>query len=133
MTTESHGVDSLVEAFIALRDEKREIERNVALRVAELDADMTVLTAAISDYCKEIGADSIRTAHGTIIRSVKKKYRTNDWASIYSFIKEHDAFELLTKSIHQSNMKEFLESNPDLHPAGLNVDAEYTITIRKKS
>lgn len=133
MTIESHGVDSLVEAFIALRDEKREIERNVALRVAELDADMTVLTAAISDYCKEIGADSIRTAHGTIIRSVKKKYRTNDWASIYSFIKEHDAFELLTKSIHQSNMKEFLESNPDLHPAGLNVDAEYTITIRKKS
>lgn len=133
MTTESHGVDSLVEAFIALRDEKREIERNVALRVAELDADMTVLTAAISDYCKEIGADSIRTAHGTVIRSVKKKYRTNDWASIYSFIKEHDAFELLTKSIHQSNMKEFLESNPDLHPAGLNVDAEYTITIRKKS
>jgi len=133
MTTESHGVDSLVEAFIALRDEKREIERNVALRVAELDADMTVLTAAISDYCKEIGADSIRTAHGTVIRSVKKKYRTNDWASIYSFIKEHDAFELLTKSIHQSNMKEFLESNPDLHPAGLNVDAEYAITIRKKS
>ena len=133
MTTETKGVDALVEAFIVLRDEKRDLERNVALRVAELDADMTVLTAAISDYCKEIGADSIRTAHGTIIRSVKKKYRTNDWASIYSFIKEHDAFELLSKSIHQSNMKEFLESNPDLHPAGLNVDAEYTITIRKKS
>lgn len=133
MTTETKGVDALVEAFIVLRDEKRELERNVALRVAELDADMTVLTAAISDYCKEIGADSIRTAHGTIIRSVKKKYRTNDWASIYSFIKEHDAFELLSKSIHQSNMKEFLESNPDLHPAGLNVDAEYVITIRKKS
>ena len=133
MTTESHGVDSLVEAFIALRDEKREIERNVALRVAEIEADMEVLTVALKDLCKEIGADSIRTSHGTVIRSVKKKYWTNDWASIHSFMKEHDAFELLEKRIHQSNMKEFLEANPDLHPAGLNVDSEYSITIRKKS
>jgi hypothetical protein len=48
------------------------------------------------------------------------------------FIAEHDAFELLEKRIHQTNMKQFLEENPDLHPAGLNVDSEYSVTVRRK-
>lgn len=133
MTTDEYGVDTIVEAFIALRDQKQALEHATALQVAEIEADMEVLTVALKDLCKELGADSIRTSHGTVIRSVKKKYWTNDWASIHSFMKEHDAFELLEKRIHQSNMKEFLEANPDLHPAGLNVDSEYSITIRKKS
>ncbi len=133
MATDEYGVDTIVEAFIALRDQKQAIERVTAQQVAEIEADMEVLTIALNDLCKVIGADSIRTSHGTVIRSVKKKYWTNDWASIHSFMKEHDAFELLEKRIHQSNMKEFLEANPDLHPAGLNVDSEYSITIRKKS
>jgi len=133
MATDEYGVDTIVEAFIALRDQKQAIERVTAQQVAEIEADMEVLTVALKDLCKVIGADSIRTSHGTVIRSVKKKYWTNDWASIHSFMKEHDAFELLEKRIHQSNMKEFLEANPDLHPAGLNVDSEYSITIRKKS
>jgi len=133
MNIDEYGVDALVEAYVALRDEKRELERNVAIKVEELTKDMEVLSIAMQDICKELGADSIRTAHGTVIRTVKKKYWTNDWASIHSFMKEHDAFDLLEKRIHQSNMKEFLEANADLHPAGLNVDSEYVITIRKKS
>ena len=40
--------------------------------------------------------------------------------------------ELLEKRIHQSNMKEFMEQHPELHPPGLNVDSEYEITIRRK-
>jgi hypothetical protein len=33
--------------------------------------------------------------------------------------------ELLEKRIHQTNIKEFLEGNPDVHPPGLNIDSEY--------
>ena len=40
--------------------------------------------------------------------------------------------ELLEKRIHQMNMKEFMENNPDAHPPGLNIDSEYEITIRRK-
>jgi hypothetical protein len=28
-------------------------------------------------------------------------------------------------------MKEFLEEHPDLHPAGLNVDQEYSIRVTR--
>jgi predicted RNA-binding protein with PUA domain len=47
-------------------------------------------------------------------------------------MREHGAMELLEKRIHQTNMKEFLENKPDVHPPGLNIDSEYEITIRRK-
>ena len=40
--------------------------------------------------------------------------------------------ELLEKRIHQTNIKEFIDANPDVHPPGLNIDSEYEITIRRK-
>jgi len=76
-------------------------------------------------------ADSIKTPHGTIIRSVKSKYWTGDWDSMYTFIKEHDAPELLERRIAQANFKEFLAQNPDKLPEGINVDSRYAITVRR--
>lgn len=132
MTEDALTMDSLVEVYVALREEKRELEQAVALKVKELDEKLDLISAALLDMCKEVGADSVRTAHGTVIRSLKTKYWTNDWESMYGFIKEHDAFGLLEKRLHQSNMKIFLEENEDLHPAGLNIDKEFVITVRKK-
>jgi len=48
------------------------------------------------------------------------------------FIVEQGVPELLHERLHQGNMKQFLEANPDLLPPGLNVDSEYTITVRRK-
>ncbi|MFN9899247.1 MAG: hypothetical protein ACK55Z_10740, partial [bacterium] len=59
-------------------------------------------------------------------------YWTNDWESLHKFIRENQAMELLERRIHQTNMKQFLEENPDMHPAGLQRDREYQITIRRK-
>jgi hypothetical protein len=50
---------------------------------------------------------------------------------MYRFIKEHDAFALLEKRLHQTNMKEFLSENPEVQPVGLNVENEYTVVVRR--
>ena len=92
---------------------------------------MGVLETEMLDVCKEMNAKSVNTKHGTIICSVKSRYWTNDWDSLYQVIKEHDAFAVLTRSIHQSNMKEFLVENPDILPMGLNVESEYTVVVRR--
>jgi hypothetical protein len=93
---------------------------------------MKVVSNQILDVCKENGVDSFRTPYGTAYRTLKSRYWTNDWEHFHKFMQEHQAMELLERRIHQSNMKQFLEENPDLHPAGLQVDREYAITIRRK-
>jgi hypothetical protein len=128
----SENVEELVAKYIDLRDKKKAVQEEADLKVAAIDEEMKEISSVLLERCKDIGADSIRTGLGTVIRSVKARYWTSNWDALYDTIVDNDAFGLLEKRIHQSNMKSFLEENPDLHPEGLNVDKEYAITVRRK-
>jgi len=124
-------LDQLTAIYLKIRDTRAENKRQFENVDKDLEEQQKMLAEQMLDSCKEIGADSIKTPHGTIIRSVKSKYWTGDWDSMYNFIKEHDAFGLLEKRLHQTNMKDFLNDNPDVMPMGLNVENEYTIVVRR--
>ena len=124
-------LDKLTAVYIKIRDKRAELSRAFKSQDRELEEQQQMLANQMLETCKEMGADSIKTPHGTIIRSVKSKYWTGDWDSMYRFIKEHDAFGLLEKRLHQTNMKDFLHENPDVMPMGLNVENEYTIVVRR--
>lgn len=128
---ERPDLDQLTSIYLKIRDKRADIKREFENVDKDLEAQQKMLAEQMLDSCKEIGADSIKTPHGTIIRSVKSKYWTGDWDSMYNFIKEHDAFGLLEKRLHQTNMKDFLNDNPDAMPMGLNVENEYTIVVRR--
>ena len=132
METQTLPVEKLVATYIKIRDARDEVKREMEEKVAELQADLDAINQTLLEHFKEQGIDSARTPFGTAYRTVKSRYWTNDWDAMRHFIAEHDAFELLEKRIHQINMKQFLEENPDLHPAGLNVDSEYSVTVRRK-
>jgi hypothetical protein len=121
----------LTTIYIKIRDKRAENKREFEEADADLKEQMEVLETQMLDVCKEMNADSIRTPHGTIIRSVKSRYWTNDWDSMYTFIEEQGAFGLLEKRLHQTNMKDFLIENPDLLPAGLNVESSYSVVVRR--
>lgn len=65
------------------------------------------------------------------MRGVSTQYMTSDWDSMYKFIKDNDALGLLKQSLHQSNMKQFLDEYPDKFPPGMLVDSKYKITVRR--
>jgi len=121
----------LTTIYIKIRDKRAENKRMFEAEDNDLKEQMEVLEAQMLDVCKEMNADSIRTPHGTIIRSVKSRYWTNDWDSMYDFIEKEGAFGLLEKRLHQTNMKDFLAENPDLLPAGLNVESSYSVVVRR--
>jgi hypothetical protein len=124
-------MDKLTEAYINIRDARAKLKQEYESQDKSLEETAKMLEQSMLDACKQLGVDSVRTPYGTIIRSVKSRYWTNDWDSMYRFIREHDAFALLEKRLHQSHMKEFLTENPDLQPAGLNVESEYTVVVRR--
>jgi hypothetical protein len=124
--------DQLVAIYIKMRDAKDTVKRDMEQKINEIDEQMQVIAQQILEICKETGAESIRTAHGTAYRTIKQRFWTNDWEAMHKFIRENEAMELLERRIHQTNMKQFLEEHPDLKPAGLNIDREYAVTIRRK-
>lgn len=124
-------LDKLTEAFIKIRDARSKLKNEYEAQDKALEENAKLIEQSMLNACKQLGVDSVRTPYGTIIRSVKSRYWTNDWDSMYRFIRENDAFALLEKRLHQSHMKEFLAENPDLRPAGLNVESEYTVVVRR--
>jgi len=125
------NLDKLAEVYIKIRDKRAQLKQAFEAKDNELDEQMQVLSDEMLEVCKRLEADSVRTQHGTIIRSVKSRYWTNDWDSMYQVIKEHGAFGLLEKRLHQTNMKEFLAENPSFYPIGLNVENSYTVVVRR--
>jgi hypothetical protein len=123
--------DKLAEIYIKIRDKRAELKEQFESQDNELKAQQDMLAEQMLALCQEQNADSIKTPAGTIIRKVDTRYWTTDWDSMYQFIEEHDAFPLLEKRLHQTNLKQFLEENPKLLPAGLQADSKYTVVVRR--
>ena len=128
---EGVNLDALTAVYIKIRDVVRDKEEKHAEDMKELKEQLDAVSARLLAVCNEQNADSIRTSSGTISRRIQSRYWTTDWESMYAFIEEHAAPFLLEKRIHNGNMKEFLEDNPDVLPIGLQAERKFIIQVRK--
>jgi hypothetical protein len=123
--------NQLVKVYIKIRDAKEDKRKQMEEELAILESQLDVVEQELLEICKATGQDGGKTQHGSFTRSVKTRYWPSDWDSMYRFVKEHDAPELLERRIHQGNFKEFLKENPDKLPTGMNVESKYSITVRR--
>lgn len=122
------NAEKLVVIYQKMSAKLSELER----QQDEIKAQRKMVSDQLLEILKENGAESMRTGAGTFYRTVRPRYTTTDWMSLYEFIKEHDAFPLLQQRIHDTNMKKFLEENPDMLPPGINCLSAYTVGVRKR-
>tara|TARA_R100000541_G_scaffold13587_3_gene22565 strand:+ start:9833 stop:10228 length:396 start_codon:yes stop_codon:yes gene_type:complete len=130
--TEEIEVAKMVRVYQKIRSKRAELSANFKEEDKALSEKLDAVKAALLKYCDEQGVESVRTAEGLFYRSTKTRYWTSDWESMHKFILEEGVPELLDKRVNQTNMRQYLEENPDVVPMGLNVDSEYTLSVRKK-
>lgn len=123
--------NKLVQVYVKIRDAKAAKTKEMEDAIAALDAQLDVIETELLELCKTTGQDGGKTQFGSFRRSVKTRYWTSDWDSMYRFIKEHDMPELLERRVSQTTFKEFLQENPDKMPQGMNVDSRYAITVTR--
>ena len=126
------SVEKLVKTYVKIRDKRSELTAKHQEEEGKLRQQQDKVKLALLSYCKEHEVDSVRTASGLFYRTVKQRYWTSDWESMHEFILQHNLPEFFEKRLNQTHVRQFIEENPDLLPAGLNVDSEYTISVRKK-
>lgn len=126
--SEEVNTEKLAKIYVKIRDKRRELEK----QVADLKEQQDTVASQLLEICKAEGAQTIRTQFGTVSRRITKNYWTSDWDSFFKFLKDNDAFSLMQQRINSTNMAQFLEENPDLHPPGLNADVNQTIVIVKR-
>jgi hypothetical protein len=131
--SEPISVNDLVAAYRKLRAAIAEEEEAHEAKVASLKTKLELISGELLNFCNEQNLDSVKTPVGTVSRRVQTRYWTTDWEKMNEFIVKNEAVHLLEKRIHNGNMKQFLEENPDALPIGLQVDNKYVIQVRKPS
>ena len=125
-------VEKLTKAYLKIKQKRSELSAEFKEHDDKLAYQQDKIKKALLDYCKEQGVESVRTSEGMFYRTTRQRYWTSDWDSMYKFVLEHNVPEFFDKRLNQTNVKQFLEENPELAPMGLQVDSEYVISVRKK-
>jgi hypothetical protein len=123
----TYNAAQLAGIYIKMRVQIRELED----KVKAIKHEQLMVTDKMLELCSDQDVNSLATTNGTISRRLSSSYWTGDWDSFYSFVKDNDAYHLLEKRIHNTNMKEFLADNPDAVPMGLQAKRQYVISVRK--
>jgi len=124
--------DKMTKAYIKIRQKRSELSAEYKKKDDELAQQLDILKRALLSYCDRNKVESVRTDEGLFFRSNKTKYWASDWEAMHKFVIEHQVPELMDKRLNQTNIKQFLEENPELKPEGLKIDTEYVISVRKK-
>jgi hypothetical protein len=122
--------EKLVKTYVAIRDERNKLAREFEAKDKDLANDLVSIEQALLSSCNEIGADSIRTGFGTVIKSTKENFVCGDWDNFKKW-PDFDV-DLLQQRLHQGNFKEFLSNREDEGlPPGISTMREFKITVRK--
>lgn len=124
--------DSLVKAYLALRLQREKLAKKYEQEDSVFKEQMDRLEEAMLNTCNDIGAETLRTESGTIVKTLKENYICGDWDNFKKFILENEALELLQQRISQTNFKEFITTRKDEGlPPGISTMREFKITVRK--
>jgi hypothetical protein len=124
-------LEKLTRVFVKIREARSALAAKFKEADGVFTAQQDQIKEALLEHCKKNGITSGNTAGGQFIRSIKTKYWTSDWDSMNTFIIEHNLPEFYTKSLNQTNVKNFMDENPEIIPPGLNIDSEYVMTVKK--
>lgn len=126
------NTEQLVEAFIAIRDQRERLLQEFEAADKALKAESAQIEMALLEICNNVNADSIKTGHGTVMRKLNERFFCQDWDNFYKFVLDNEAVQLLERRIHQGNFKEFIKDHMDDGlPPGVNVMREYGVSVRK--
>ena len=126
------SLDKLVQAYKAIGDARTVKRHQWEEEDQKLEAGQLKIRAAILQIMNATGASSIRTDHGTAIRSFKTKPSVADWSAVYAWIMaDPERFELMEKRVKSTFVKEYMDANNGQPPPGINVYQEYEISVRR--
>jgi ATP-dependent helicase YprA (DUF1998 family) len=125
----SDTVKEVIGLYLTLRERKVQIEESIKDKLTSIRADMTALEGWLMEQCEADGVKSFRTDAGTAFIATQDSASVADWDKTLAFVRENDAFELLTKGVSKTVVRDFIEEN-GAPPPGVNFSSRRTINVR---
>jgi hypothetical protein len=124
------NIEDNVEKYLRARDIRKRIKDEAEAKLKQLDEVMQKLENAMNAALTEIGADSVKTPHGTVYFSSRYRASAEDWLAIERFCLEHNRLDFFERRISSTAVKEYAETTGEL-PPGIRAEITRTVNIRK--
>lgn len=126
-------VNDIVGKYIALRDKVASIKERHKQELAPYSATMEKLEAHLLAQMQALGADSIKTPHGTPYISRRTSVTIADWTMYRDWLEGMDALaDGVDHKANKSFVESFIESSGGDVPPGINYSAESVVNVRRK-
>lgn len=122
-------IDGIVAHYVKLRDQRAEIEAECKERTADIVRDMERIEAALMKHMRTVGAESIRTGHGTAYISTVTSAKVSDWPALLEHIRRHGAWELLERRVNKSAFDAAVDAGAE--PPGVESSAFARVNFRR--
>ncbi len=126
-------LDNVVQAYNAIRDARTARRHKYEAEDLELENQQLTLKRFMLDLLNKNGAQSIKTAAGTVFRSERTKVSGADWSAIWDWAKANDAMDIFERRLKATFINEYAEANGGAVPPGINVHREFEVSVRRPS
>lgn len=126
-------LDKVAETYVKIRDARTALKRQFEADDQKLKDQQETLDSFLLQTLRDLGVESVKTAHGTVYQSVNVKASCQDWNSFYTWIAKNKAFDALEKRVKKSFVVDYMADNKGALPPGVTVLQEYTVVVRRGS
>ena len=124
-------VDEVIVAYIKIRDEIKEKDRQAKEEKARLQEQLSALEAWMLQKMEELGVDRLgANGVGTCFKTVSRKFRVADWDSILEFIRSNEQWSMLEKRISSTAVDGYETATGKL-PPGVDVFTSLEVSFRR--
>lgn len=114
-------IADLVRKYIDLRDRVKAMDEEHDQKTKPLRDAMQVIEGACAIHLKTDGSESIRTEHGTVYQSTTMSAKVMDREALFDFVRDADAFQLLTAAVSKDAVKEYMDEHQGMAPPGIEI------------
>lgn len=130
-------IETRVDQYVKLRDMIKEISDRHRAEIKPYVDALEALNATLLDHINTIGAESVKTAHGTVYRLEKKSATIADKTAFWSFVVATGEFDLLDYKANPVAVKAFIDKQVEagsdqITPPGINYTTRYEVGVRRK-
>lgn len=123
-------IDDVVEGYIKLRDQKKEIAARHKEELAGIKAKMDTMEGWLMRELNTLGVESAKTDAGTAYKSKRSSVKVQDWEAFFDFVQKNELYHFLEHRASKAAVEEFAEAQGEL-PPGLSITVDQNILIRR--
>ena len=122
--------DELITKRLLVRRRIEEIKERHKVELAPLAQAEGLLDGALLSVLDEQGLTQIKGQDGTAFTKISMSVKTSDREALFEYVREHDAFDMLTAAVSKDAVREYIDANGGNPPPGVDIAMVRVVQIR---